>query len=1264
MRKKTWKKCLAVILSVTMLPWSLGEMPVSAAESEGLPTPAYKWDFEAVEGTEVVNGGSVLNGEANLKGTAKVEASKITVDGQECLGDSNQVLTLSGGSKGSSYVELPSDLYSGVSADTGLTWSFWMKEDSDIVSYSRAFSSSNSGNGMEFAYAPYASDKVWNLIFDDGDSYRHIYGSEPEKSVWNYITLTVSGEEVVFYINGDKVSSSCTKGDGSILKNRLNGLSAFTNHALGKTTSTWSDADCKVQLDDVSIYKEALTEEEVAELARGYGLKVQGPRIMQDATEGIYAGESLEQIQEFTTTSEDGKLVVKFWKDAKDAYYYSVSREGKVVLECSALGLVTAKEDLSNGLKLQASSLMQTTGRENYDILQGSTSHVDKVYHETSFVLTKGNSEVKVIFRVFDDGMAYRYEVDGDTSKTTETTYVQKEASEFVLPDKGTIWTVPVSQTYEGIEYTKRTIQEMYETESNYSTPILASLQEDSGNTWVLLAEANVYNEEEPYCASIFKTVNDDKSMQVTFGRYLNQETDESKDKSTYSASYSYITEVEMQNEFHTPWRVAIIGEDLESVTNSSLIMDLNPEPEGDFSWVEPGASVWSWWSTSYDAIQYTTMIDYIDFAAETGMKYCLVDYGWELWDDYKSKIASLVEYADEKGVSLLLWYGVNKFDGKHIFDLDSADAIEEEFAWCEEVGVKGVKVDYINSDSQFAMEIMYNLADIAAEHHLILNYHGCTDPNGENRTYPNILSSEAVAGMENYKWNNGSSTATLLTIPYTRNVLGSMEFTPTAYRVHSSNATAGFMLATSIVYESAIQSFAHSAYVYEGYNGLSLIADVPAVWDESRLLGGYPGENIIRARRSKEDWYLAAMTLEAETYQVPLDFLDKGCTYNAYIYTDNKAGDNIEFSTQKVTAETVLDLKLLANGGCGIKLSKTDSLKKTAYDNFNYYEAEDTTYAVLSGAAVVAEDQYASGLKCVGYVGGSADNTLTFEKIQAKVAGEYDLRVYYVCGTARDLYIKVNDEEPVCLLGLVGNANDWKAVAAKTITVSLQKGENSICLYNNSGYTPDIDRIAVEKTDISSAMVTLSTDTYTYTGAECKPEVTVVFAGETLVQDKDYTIAYHNNINAGTAQVTISGTGNCYGRITKTFVIKAPAIQENEDKTENKTEESKDTTPVKVKKPAKVTLSKVKSPKAIQITVTWKKLSKKEKITGYQISYGTKKNGKNAKIKTVKASKKSITIKKLKSRKKYYIRVRAYKMSGKTKVYGNWSKVKFVKVK
>lgn len=715
--------------------------------------------------------------------------------------------------------------------------------------------------------------------------------------------------------------------------------------------------------------------------------------------------------------------------------------------------------------------------------------------------------------------------------------------------------------------------------------------------------------------------------------------------------------------------------DNLEDLVNSSLVSDLNPPAEGDFSWVEPGTSSWSWWSTSSDNIDYDTMYDYIDYAEETGQKYCLVDFGWEVWEDYEQKIKDLVAYADPKGVKLILWYGVNKFDQPHKFDLDNPDTIEEEFAWCESLGVKGVKVDYLNSDSQYAMKIMYDLASIAARHKLILNYHGCTDPNGENRTFPNILSSEAVMGSEYFKWGSGSPVQSLLTLPYARNVIGSMEFTPVGMSVKNVAATDGFMLAMPIVYESAIQTLAHSAYVYPGYGGSSLLAHIPSIWDESKLLAGEPGESIIRARRNGENWYVGAMTNKAQAYDIPLDFLDEGDSYYAYIYRDKEDG-GIEVETQTVTKGTVLHFDLGKAAGCAVKLSKNDPIGATVHDGYKYYEAED---AQMGAGTSVRETDYVSGKKFVSNIGGKADRFVTFN-VDVKEAGEHECKIFVVSNNAKDLYVRVNEDEPVVMEDLVGVAGDGNAVSSKKVTLKLKAGSNTIRLYNDSGAGPGIDRIAIPKADISNAEVTLEKESYMYSGNRNTPAVTVTRNGVPMEEGSEYQVYYSYCVEAGTAMVTVVGTGEYAGTVKKTYEIvpnatptplpqtpepsKAPGTSQTTapipqaSKAPEKVETTVETT---VKKPGKVKGVSVKSKKKKKMTVTYKKI---KDVKGYQISYGTSKKGKKAKKVTVKASVSKKVIGKLKSKKIYYVRVRAYRKNGNKKLYGAWSSMKKVKVK
>lgn len=1266
--KRTLRRILTGVLSAALvIPMGSTGTSGSTAEAAEAVKPVYQWNFENVEGETVENAGTASQGVALLKGSAKVDPAVVEMAGKKYSADTNHVLKLSGGAKGSSYVELPNNLYEGINKETGLTWSFWMKPDSGITSYSRLFSSTNSQNKNEFAFAPYASDSAWNLVFDDNSSYKHIFNSEPEKNAWNLVTITVSADEVKFYVNGALAESTCGGGDSQVLANRLGDISSLVNNALGKTCSTWTDGDCTIQLDDVSLYDKALTADQVKAAAEGYGIEVsqQKPPVEEIVQDDGSAG--MTEIEELETASVDGSNVVRIWADSSRKYYYSAYRNGEVVMKCAPLGLVTKGVDLSSSLELDKDSIRKTKGKEEYDWIQGSSSHVSKEYQETAFTLNKGSSKITMIFRVFEDGMAYRYEVDGDTATSDEETEIKEEISSFVLPDAANIWTMGASPTYEASTYTPRKVSSIKSANSSYGPPILGKVPTNNGDYWVLLAEANVYNEEEPYCASGFKTKSGSTALQVNFGTYLVEETDESLDGKKYNPSYKGISSVKMTDVFHTPWRVAIMTDNLESLVNSSLISDLNPPAEGDFSWVEPGTSSWSWWSTSADEIDYDTMYDYIDYAQETGQKYCLIDFGWEVWKDYETKIRDLAAYAEPKGVGLLLWYGVNKFDRPHKFDLDNPETIEEEFAWCEELGVKGVKVDYINSDSQFAMKVMYDLASIAAKHKLVLNYHGCTDPNGENRTFPNILSSEAVMGSEYFKWGSGSPVQSLLMLPYTRNVIGSMEFTPVGMSVKNVDATDGFMLGMTVVYESAVQTLAHSAYVYPGYGGSSLLAGLPSSWDESRLLAGAPGESVIRARRSGENWYVGAMTNAASDYEISLDFLDPGETYYAYIYTDREGG-GIDVETRQVTSDTVMDLSLMKAGGCAIKFSKNDPIGFSVHDGYKYYEAED---AQLGQGTSISQTDYVSGKKFVNNVGGNSSKTVTFE-VEALEAGEHECRLFLISPTAKNLYVKVNDGKPIELSSVVAVAGDGNAVAAKSINIDLEEGTNTICLYNDKAGAPGIDRIAISKADLSMSEVTLSKEEYDYSGERNTPAVTVVRNGVTLTDGEDYQVFYSNCKQAGTATVTVVGIGEYAGRVQKTYTIKkAPEPPQVTPAPQNPSGNGSLATPApsvptpapktSVKKPGKVQGVTVKSKKKKTMTVSFKKL---KDVSSYQISYSMNKKWKKAKTIVVKGSVSKKVIKKLKSKKLYYVRVRALRRSGAKKVYGAWSKVKKVKIK
>lgn len=761
-------------------------------------------------------------------------------------------------------------------------------------------------------------------------------------------------------------------------------------------------------------------------------------------SESVYTdGTSLTAVKEIA--SPDGKVVAKLWKDDSNRYFYSASINGECVIYASALGMVTKEADFSTGVNYKEGKLEKIT--DDYQLLNGKhDGQISDVCNQFTFDLEKDGKNLTVNIRVYDDGVAYNY-------KMNEGATVEKEVSESVFADDAYIWTYThPNHTYEGT-YVKISMNAVYNVAATYTVPSLV----ETGNNWVLITEASVFDDEQSYCSSLLKTVKDSKNLQWTFGN---------KQSNT----------VVMKEAFETPWRVAVIGDSLDTIVNSDIVTSVcNDAKDYDFSFVKPGKLAWSWWSsTGDDPISFEPQFEYIDFAAANGWEYVCLDYGWVLWDDYKAKVKELVDYAAKKGVGIWLWYGVN--DVGHTaagaypkYSLLKEETIREELTWAGSIGVKGVKVDYYESDGQTAMKQMYLCAKIAAECKQMVLFHGCTVPGGENRTFPNVLSYEAVYGAEYYKWRTEPSTANIITYLFTRNAVGSADFTPTALPVAGINATHGFMLATALYIESGLVHFAENVNVYEGYNGLSLMNDMPVTWDETKVLEGMPGKYGTVARRQGADWYIASLTTDVRTTEAGLDFLEEGKTYTAYIYKTNEAKNGIEIVTKKVTSKDILAEKLGKNDGFSVKITESEFDYVTDYEkNYIYLEAENATYGgkvVHSSNAFNA--QYSSGKKTAEYIGSGAENCVTYS-VNVDEAGVYEINLFYISANDRRFMISVNGDDANRIRTGKLNSGDWVTVKKEAIYVELVKGDNTIKIYNDETFAPNLDRISISKNTVN----------------------------------------------------------------------------------------------------------------------------------------------------------------------------------------------------
>ena len=348
-----------------------------------------------------------------------------------------------------------------------------------------------------------------------------------------------------------------------------------------------------------------------------------------------------------------------------------------------------------------------------------------------------------------------------------------------------------------------------------------------------------------------------------------------------------------------TPWRVAIVGT-LADVVESTLVTDVSePCKIADTSWIQPGTVSWIYWAYNHGSNDYEIIKKYVDMAVTLGLPYVLIDAEWDEMKDGKT-IEDALNYAKEKGIKPLIWYNssVGWVDGAPTpkFRLNKPEDREREFAWCEKMGVAGVKIDFFSGDNQKNMDYCQDLLECAARHHLLVNFHGATVPRGWQRTWPNLMSTEGVYGAE---WYNNVPTFTAkaarhnATLPFTRNVIGPMDYTPCTFSdsQHPHITTNGHELALTVLFESALQHLADrpESYLAQPQAVQDFFGYLPTTWDETRLVCGYPGEYVVMARRSGTTWYVAGIngSDEQRTLKFSLDFI-KGDVSEMTLFGDS----------------------------------------------------------------------------------------------------------------------------------------------------------------------------------------------------------------------------------------------------------------------------------------------------------------------------------------------------------------------------------------
>ncbi len=612
--------------------------------------------------------------------------------------------------------------------------------------------------------------------------------------------------------------------------------------------------------------------------------------------------------------SPDERIRVSVNLPADDSLTYRVDYRmdtGYVpIIEPSRLGLVRSDGDFSEQLGALTPS-ETTSGTESYTLTTGKQREHHASYREKTYTVeTSDGRTMTVRFRVFNDGLGFRYEF-GEGPE--DSLLVQDELTTFNLPTEGEKWLQP----YDSVWLYAPAYEQFYEDELPIGTPAPDNKNGWSfpalfhtRNVWILLSESGL---DGSYVGMHLNDQPADGQYQVRFPEF-NEARDTMHTRPKITLPWS------------SPWRVIHLAGQLGDIVTSDLVHHLaRPSVLTDASWVKPGKASWSWWYYSDSPLDYHQLTPYVDLAAEMGWKYSLVDANWNRMKN--GDLEQLVRYADEKGVKLLVWYnsgGPNNEVTEEPRDrMHRADVRRKEFRRLQELGVAGLKIDFFQSDKQPIIQWYIDILEDAVEFELLVNFHGCTLPRGWSRTYPHLMTMEAVFGAEAYKFSDRypSYAPTHNTIlPFTRNVVGPMDFTPVTLsdKEYPALTTVAHELALPVVFESGLLHLADRPEAYRALRpeAIDYLTQVPVAWDETRLIDGYPGDYVIIARRAGEEWYLAGIQAgdTAQSYEVKLDFLPEGSFALSLLTDDTET--NLAYQEKTVTPQQSVSLELLPYGG------------------------------------------------------------------------------------------------------------------------------------------------------------------------------------------------------------------------------------------------------------------------------------------------------------------------------------------------------------
>lgn len=573
-------------------------------------------------------------------------------------------------------------------------------------------------------------------------------------------------------------------------------------------------------------------------------------------------------------SSPDGNLVVQLHL-TNGAPVYEVTYKGRTFLKPSPLGLETSIGSFTTNLNAAGSQVKPLD--EIYHLPHGKVSQVHYRANElTSRFTNAQNDALEIILRVSDRDVALAYRLSSPKKKRV---VIRREATGFQFPQSATAFVTPQARAGGGFAASKPSYEEPYfldlpaGTKSRsglgFTFPALFRI-DDAG--WVLLSETGVSSGYagtrlgDPTAEGLYPIAFPEPAENAGVG------------DATVSGALPLLTS----------WKTITLGDTLRPIVETTVATDVVKPLYEPSQVYRPGRATWSWLLWQDPSMNLEDQKKFIQLAADLGYEYILIDALWDV-NIGREKLAELVAGARARSVGVLLWYNSNgswnDAPQTPLHCMDTAPARQREMAWLKSIGVKGIKVDFFGGDKQTTMKLYEDILTDANNYGLMVNFHGTTLPRGWERMYPNHLTSEAITASENLVFGQSFADKEAFNstvFPFIRNPVAAMDYGPVVLNSRFSGnpakgtlrrTTDAFQLATAVLYQSPLQHFglAPNNLQEQPAPVIDFLKRVPTVWDETRLVDGYPGKFVVIARRAGQRWYVAATHADKERRELNL---------------------------------------------------------------------------------------------------------------------------------------------------------------------------------------------------------------------------------------------------------------------------------------------------------------------------------------------------------------------------------------------------------